>query len=101
MSGSTQEPMRDPMTTAEQRDLILNILVDFLPDDIAEYIRHVGFDIQGLGDPKNFVDAWLGHYRLGQGTYDLDRALMDLCTWPPISRRIFELQQEQRERLAT
>ena len=59
-----------PMTTDEQCDVILNILVDFLPDDIAEYIRHVGFDIQDLGGPKNLVDGWLGHYRLRQGPPD-------------------------------
>lgn len=100
MSNSPQEQIQAPMTTDEQRDVILNVVMDFFPDDIGEYIRHVGFDIQGIGDPKNFVDAWLGHYRLGQGTYDVDRALMDFTTWPPISRRIFELQDEARK-LAT
>jgi len=89
-----------PMTTEDQREMILDILTDMIPDDLAGYIRHVSFDIQGIGDPKNFIDAWLGHYRLGQGTYDVERALMDLTTWPPISRRIFELQAEKR-RLAT
>ena len=44
--------VKPPMTTEEQRDMILNILVDLLLDDIAEYIRHLGFDIQGLGDTR-------------------------------------------------
>jgi len=35
------------------------------------------------------------YYTLGQRTNDTDRALLDLMTWPPISRRIFELQQEK------
>ncbi len=43
--------------------------------------------------------AWVGHYRIGQGSYDTDRALLDFMTWPPIARRIFELQQEK-QRLA-
>lgn len=96
MTDLDQSGLRPPMTTEDQRSMILNILVDMVSDDLGGYIRHVGFDIQGLDDPKNFVDAWLGHYRLGQGIYDVDRALMDLCIWPPISRRIFELQEEQR-----
>ena len=95
-----EETMQAPMSTEDQRDMILNILVDMMSDDFGEYIRHVGFDIRGIGDPKNFIAAWLGHYRLGEGTYDVDRALMDLTTWPPISRRIFELQAEKR-RLGT
>ena len=60
-----------------------------------EYFDHVGFDIPALDNSKQIPAAWLGHYRIGQGTYDTDRALLDLTTWPPISRRIFELQQEK------
>lgn len=77
------------------------VLADFAsdPDQLVKYLAHVGFDIEALSDPSQLSDAYLGHYRLGQGTYDTDRATMDLATLPPVSRRIFEL-QEQRKRLA-
>lgn len=64
-------------------------------ESLFEYFDHVGFDVPALDNSKKIPAAWLGHYRIGQGTYDTDRALLDLTTWPPISRRIFELQQEK------
>ncbi len=100
MTDMAENSIQAPMTTEDQREMILNILVDMMPDQVVPYLDHVGFDIAGLNDANQLPAAWLGHYRLGQGTCDVDRALMDLATWPPISRRIFELQAEQR-RLAT
>ena len=82
----------------EAKELLLGILVDFAEnstDQLFEYFAHVGFDIPALESSKQIPAAWLGHYRIGQGTYDTDRALLDLTSWPPISRRIFELQQEK------
>ena len=78
--------------------MLLNIFVDFAENDtdqLFKYFDHVGFDILALDNSKQIPAAWLGHYRIGQGTYDTDRALMDFLTWPPMSRRIFELQQEK------
>lgn len=83
------------MTTDEQRGLILGILIDFACEDIAAYLDHVGFDVLAIKTTKELPAAYLGHYRLGQGTYDVERALVDFKTWPPISRRIFELQEQQ------
>ncbi len=72
--------------------------MNFVEDDagnVLAYLEHVGFDLEGLQDTKELLPAWLGHYRLGQGTYDTDRALMDFTTWPPISREIFRLLAEK------
>lgn len=81
-------------TTDEQRSLVLSVLADMAEDadDLVDFLGHVGFDISALSRPKDLPDAWLGHYRLRQGRYDIDRAAMDLLTWPPVSRRVFELQ---------
>ena len=82
----------------EAKRMLLNIFIGFAENDtdqLFEYFAHVGFDVAVVDDSKQIPAAWLGHYRIGQGTYDIDRASMDLATWPPISRRIFELQQEK------
>ncbi|MDB2369292.1 hypothetical protein N9V68_01750, partial [Octadecabacter sp.] len=73
----------------------LSILADMTPDQIGPYIAHVGFDVCAITDSTELPAAWVAHYRLGQGTYDLDRACMDLATFPPVSRRIFALQAEK------
>lgn len=80
----------------EAKALIVSILVDFLQndlDDLGDYLAHCGFDIGATETPRELLDAWQGFYRIGQGTYDTDRALSDLTSWPPIARRMFELQQ--------
>lgn len=86
-----------PFTTEEQKSVILGIFLDMANnvDDLFNYFKHVGFDVSALRSHKDLPDALLGHYRVGQGSYDVDRATMDLLTWPAISRRIFELQQEE------
>lgn len=88
-----------PLTTEEQKSLILGIISDMADDtdDLFNYFKHVGFDVSTLRNHKDLPNALLGHYRLGQGSYDVDRATMDLLTWPPIARRVFELQQEETE----
>lgn len=82
-------------TTEEQKNMILGVLVDQDPDTVVNYMEHCGFDFGSVEKTSQIPDAWLGHYRLGQGSYDVDRATMDLLTWPPIARRVFELQQEK------
>lgn len=78
------------------KDILAGILVDFMQEDLENlggYLKHCGFDIGAIEKSRDLLDAWIGHYRIGQGTYDTDRALLDLTTWPPIARRIFERQQ--------
>lgn len=88
------------MTTDEQKDLILGILVfSFLEDGIehlGSYAKHVGFDLTALSDPENLLDAWLGHYRIKPGVYDIDRAFNDFVTWPIIANRVAEITAERR-----
>jgi hypothetical protein len=94
---SEQKATFAPLTTEAQKSIILGIMLDMADDvdDLFNYFKHIGFDLSVLRNHKDLPNALLGHYRLGQGSYDIDRATMDLATWPPISRRIFELQQEE------
>ncbi len=81
---------------AEAKALIVSFLVNFAkddPDNLGDYLKHCGFDIGAIENLGDLPYAWVAHYRIGQGTYDSDRALLDFTTWPPIARRIFELQQ--------
>jgi len=80
----------------EAKALLTSILSDFLENDLdnlGAYINHVGFDVDAITDAPELLPAWLGHYRIGQGTYDTDRATMDLLTWPPVAKQVFEQQQ--------
>lgn len=80
------------------KGMLAGILVDFAENDVENlmaYLEHVGFDVRAIETPDELLPAWLGHYRIGQGTYDTEKATMDLLTWPPIARRVFELQQEK------
>lgn len=99
-SRLTDSSIQPPLTTDQQKGLIVCILADFEGDEMVKFAEHAGFDFRSITDAKELPAAWVAHYWLGQGTYDVDRACMDLATWPPISRRIFELQQQQRESLA-
>lgn len=83
------------LPAAEAKAILASILVDFLEgnlDNLGDYLKHCGFDIGAISKPRELLDAWVGHYRIDQGTYDTDGALLDITTWPPIARRIFELQ---------
>ncbi|MEM5521067.1 hypothetical protein [Sulfitobacter sp. AS59] len=94
---SEQQTTFAPLTTEAQKSIILGIMLDMADDvdNLFNYFKHIGFDVSVLRNHKDLPNALLGHYRLGQGSYDIDRATMDLATWPPIARRIFELQQEE------
>ena len=87
----------------EAKSLLAGMLVDALEGpNPGKYLTHVGFDLAAIQDSSELLPAWFGHYRIEQGTYDIDRAAMDLATYPPVARAIFMLQQEQRAKsLAT
>jgi hypothetical protein len=80
---------------------ILNCFADFDNqggiDELCRYIMHCGIKIPG---GMATTDAILAHYRNPIG-YDIDRAAMDLRTWPPIATRILELQTAEAERRAS
>ena len=94
-----QDPHRKPRPTDEQKNIIVGILLDFLQDEDAEnlgsYLRHVGFDVRAVPDTAALPAAWAAHYRVKQGIYDVERAINDLATWPPIAARIAELRAER------
>ena len=82
----------------EAKAMLAPMLADFAenaPENLVSYLEHCGFDISALEDTKDLLPAFAGHYRIGQGTYDTDRILLDFMTWPPIARRIFELELEK------
>lgn len=89
------------LTGSQPRGLILSLLFDFLDNDderALSFFDHIGFDLACIRDIKELPDAFLGHYRLKRGVYDVDRAFDDLSTWPPIASRIVELMNEERKR---
>lgn len=90
---------RPQMSVEDQTNLILGILISFLEGDglqeLGDYLQHVGFNICALQRPKDLSSAWLGHYRLKQGVYDVDRACADLASYPPIAARVAELRTER------
>lgn len=94
-------PRTRHLTLKEQKGIILEILCDFAGEGtiVLKYLDHVGFDLRTISHAKQLASAYLGHYRLRNGQYDVDRALDDLVTWPPIASRIVELQAEETERL--
>ncbi len=83
----------------EAKAMLVNILADFAdePDQMVNYLDHVGFDVSALGTHKDLPAAWVAHYRIGQGTYDTDRAFLDYVTWGPMASEIVRLQAEQRK----
>ena len=100
MSQLTSLPTeQEHLPPEEAKNLLAGLLAEFFEDDTntaLEYLEHCKFDLAALEVSKDILPAWLGHYRIGQGTYDTDRALKDFQTWPPIAGRIFELMEEKR-----
>ena len=84
--------------------LILSLLNDFLEardhEDLRLYFRHVGFDLGALSRVQDLPAAWLGHYRVKQGVYDIDRAFRDFASYPPIAMEIIRQQRLAAESLA-
>jgi hypothetical protein len=89
------------MTVSHQRDRILSILCDVLEQDGADHLgqwfNHVGFDPAAMRDNSDLIPAWLGHYRNGR-SYDVDRALNDFLSWPPIADRVAVLSLERKSK---
>ena len=82
--------MPKKLTVDEQKNLILNTVFDEEqePAEFLNYLDHIGFDINAVENTKQLPDAVLGHYRLKQGEYDIDRAAMDLATYGPVAAAI-------------
>ena len=82
----------------DDKNMISGILTSFIEvddwADISNYFHHVGFDVSGITDPLDLIPAWLGHYRIKHGVYDVERACSDLATYPRIAARIAELRAE-------
>lgn len=83
------------LTTTEQKNMIMNIVFDQenLEDSgkgLISYLQHIGFDISAIESHEELVPAVLGHYRVKQGEYDIDRATMDLATYGPVAAAIVE-----------
>lgn len=89
-----------PDDLSEDEASILVCFADMLAengiDGLCAYVSHCGIKLpEGISDGE----AILAHYRNPLG-YDVDRAAMDLRTWPPVSERLCELQTEEAERRA-
>ena len=66
-------------------------------DQLLGYLTHVGINDVMVKYAGNVERAVLAHYRIGSSDrFDIDKAASDLASWPPIARRIAELQAEQR-----
>jgi hypothetical protein len=76
------------------RDVILYWFHSFQKqgdEALARFIVHCGIDIDAA---EELDDAIVAHYRLPDGSFDIDRAADDLATWPPVAARIKELEAE-------
>lgn len=92
-------------TAAEARNIILSILADFWEDAtddagadrLFDFWRHVGFEVADLPSnpaPELICAAFVDHYTNGDGI-NVDKAIEDLSSWPPISARTAELAFEK------
>lgn len=93
--------MRSTSDLTKNEGLVLGWFAHFLEADgiegLAKYLAHCQIKmVPGL----TAGEAILAHYHNPLG-YDIDRAAMDLRTWPPIATRILELQTEEAERRAS
>ena len=74
-------PTRAAATVSQQEALILRPYVDFLMNDDVEGLynlaRHSGIELGG-----DLAGTVLNHYRLGDGRYDIERALEDFASRP-------------------
>lgn len=89
--------LRVPLSSDEQKNLIIGILNSFLEDidTLGPYLAHVGFDLAVIKHTRELIPAWMGFYRILHGQYDVERAFADLVSWPPIATRIAELSRQK------
>jgi hypothetical protein len=82
--------MESEVSSDEARGIILGIYAEFAqrPEELFDYFEHAGFDASVILFARDLPAAWLGFYRVKPGVYDLDAALDDLHTWPPIAAEI-------------
>jgi hypothetical protein len=92
-------------TAAEARNIVMSILADFWEDAtddegvdrLFDYWQHVGFEVTDLPSdpaPELICAAFVDHYTNGDGI-NVNRALGDLSSWPPIVARIAEISLEK------
>jgi hypothetical protein len=92
-------------TAAEARNIVLSILADFWEDGtddegvdrLFDYWQHVGFEVADLPQnpaPELICEAFVVHYTDGVGI-NVNRAIGDLSSWPPIVARIAEIGLEK------
>ncbi len=94
--------MKQAADLTEDEAVILAWFADFLGEDcddngiksLSAYLDHCRVKLQ---KGMTAGESILAHYRNPLG-YDIDRAAMDLRTWPPIAARILELQSAEAER---
>ncbi len=92
--------MKQASDLTDDEAVILAWFADVLEQDgiegLARYLDHCRIK---FATGMTAGDAILAHYRNPLG-YEIDRAAMDLRTWPPIAARILELQTTEAERQA-
>jgi len=85
------------LSVNQEKNTVLNIVLDQSDaGGLISYLEHICFDISAIVDVNELPAAILGHYRVKQGVYDVDRAAMDLATYPPVAAAIVETQAQQR-----
>jgi len=93
--------MKQAADLTEDEAIILAWFADFLGEDcdddgiksFSAYLDHCRVKLQ---TGMTAGESILVHYRNPLG-YDIDRAAMDLRTWPPIAARLLELQSQKAE----
>lgn len=87
-------------TTVGTAAMVLGPFLDFAEQGelaLFNYMRHCGIQIDSLdaSDPRSAEDLILDHYRLADGSYDVNMSARDLARWPAIAARIHELRDDQ------
>ena len=91
-----------PRTTNEAEQ-VLAVFIDFAEQDLEklfEYINYCGIsgDILATAGEEGIAPIILGHYRIKPGLYDLERVAADLLRWPPVAKRVAELERQKHAR---
>jgi hypothetical protein len=86
------------LSIEEQENSILAVYADMIENDdfdgMFDLMRHAGIALRP--DPTTAI---LRHYWLGMDRgYDVNRAIEDFASWPPIVARCEELRRAQRAR---